>query len=87
MAWTPKQQQVIDDRNRSVLVSAAAGSGKTAVLIERIFSRIMDEDNPLDVDKFLVVTFTMAAAAQMREKLAAKIVIELDAIAGNCVLL
>ena len=83
MAWTPKQQQVIDDRNRSVLVSAAAGSGKTAVLIERIFSRIMDEDNPLDVDKFLVVTFTKAAAAQMREKLAAKIENELEANPGN----
>ncbi len=70
MAWTSKQQQVIDNRNSSVLVSAAAGSGKTAVLVERILTKILDKDNPANVDDFLVVTFTKAAAAQMRDKIA-----------------
>lgn len=66
--WTPEQQQVIDLRGRSLLVSAAAGSGKTAVLVERIISMITDSKHPMDVDQLLVVTFTNAAAAQMRER-------------------
>lgn len=69
MEWTKEQEQVIRLRNCSILVSAAAGSGKTAVLIERILSRIMDPEHPLNVDEFLIVTFTKAAAAQMRERL------------------
>ena len=67
--WTSEQQQVIDLRNRNLLVSAAAGSGKTAVLVERIISKITDEDSPLDIDKLLIVTFTNAAAAEMRERI------------------
>ena len=67
--WTPEQQNVIDFRNRNILVSAAAGSGKTAVLVERIIQRITDDKNPLDIDRLLVVTFTKAAAAEMRERI------------------
>lgn len=67
--WTVEQQKVIDTRNRNILVSAAAGSGKTAVLVERIIKRITDKKNPLDIDKLLVVTFTNAAAAEMRERI------------------
>ena len=67
--WTPEQQNVIDLRNRNILVSAAAGSGKTAVLVERIIQRITDSKNPLDIDRLLVVTFTKAAAAEMRERI------------------
>lgn len=69
MKWTKEQKQVIDLRNCNILVSAAAGSGKTAVLIERILSRIKDKQNPVNVDEFLIVTFTKAAAAQMKERL------------------
>ena len=56
--WTEEQQKVIDLRDRNILVSAAAGSGKTAVLVERIISRITDENDPADVDRLLVVTYT-----------------------------
>ncbi|MCC8151792.1 MAG: UvrD-helicase domain-containing protein [Lachnospiraceae bacterium] len=66
--WTPEQQQVISLRDRSMLVSAAAGSGKTAVLVQRIISMITDPAHPVDVDELLVVTFTNAAAAEMRER-------------------
>ncbi len=69
MKWTKEQSQVIHLRNCNILVSAAAGSGKTAVLIERILSRITDRENPVNVDEFLIVTFTKAAASQMRERL------------------
>ncbi|SFG12873.1 DNA helicase/exodeoxyribonuclease V, subunit A [Lachnospiraceae bacterium C7] len=67
--WTSEQQKVIDTRNKNVLVSAAAGSGKTAVLVERIIKMITDEKKPVDIDKLLVVTFTKAAAAEMRERI------------------
>ena len=69
MGWTDEQQKVIDYRNRNILVSAAAGSGKTAVLVERIIKRITDFGNPVDIDRLLVVTFTNAAAAEMRERI------------------
>lgn len=69
MKWTTEQQNVIDFRNRDILVSAAAGSGKTAVLVERIVKRITDRTNPVDIDHLLVVTFTKAAAAEMRERI------------------
>ncbi len=69
MTWTKEQQQVIELRDCNMLVSAAAGSGKTAVLVERIVSRIMDERKPVDIDRLLVVTFTNAAAAEMRERI------------------
>ena len=67
--WTKEQRQVIELRNRNILVSAAAGSGKTAVLVERIIKRITDEQHPVDVDRLLVVTFTNAAASEMRERI------------------
>lgn len=71
--WTEDQQKVIDLRNRNILVSAAAGSGKTAVLVERIMQMICDEEHPVDVDRLLVVTFTKAAAAEMKERIGAAI--------------
>ena len=64
--WTKEQRQVIELRNRNILVSAAAGSGKTAVLVERIIKRITDEQHPVDVDRLLVVTFTNAAASDRK---------------------
>lgn len=69
MGWTKAQQKVIDARNKNILVSAAAGSGKTAVLVERIITMISEGDNPMDIDHLLVVTFTNAAAAEMRERI------------------
>lgn len=66
--WTEKQQDVINTRNRNILVSAAAGSGKTAVLVERIIKLVTDEKSPIDIDQLLVVTFTRAAAAEMKER-------------------
>lgn len=71
MKWTEKQQQVIDSRNRNLLVSAAAGSGKTAVLVERIISMISEGPSPLNIDQLLVMTFTNAAASEMRERIGA----------------
>ncbi len=67
--WTKQQRQVIDLRDCNLLVSAAAGSGKTAVLVERILSRITDKEHPLDLERLIVVTFTKAAAAEMKERL------------------
>lgn len=69
VAWTKDQQKVIDARDRNLLVSAAAGSGKTAVLVERIIKMITDQKHPLDIDQLLIVTFTNAAAAEMRERI------------------
>ena len=68
VTWTEDQKKVIELRNRNILVSAAAGSGKTAVLVERIMEMICDEEHPVDVDRLLVVTFTRAAAAEMKER-------------------
>lgn len=67
--WTADQQKVIDLRDSNILVSAAAGSGKTAVLVERIIGRITDRQTPVDIDRLLVVTFTKAAAAEMRGRI------------------
>lgn len=67
--WTDEQRKVIEYRNRNILVSAAAGSGKTAVLVERIVKKITDEKNPVDIDRILVVTFTKAAASEMKERI------------------
>lgn len=78
--WTPAQQNCIDARGGTVLVSAAAGSGKTAVLIARIVSLLTDTEHPLDIDKLLVVTFTKAAAAEMRSRLGERIA---DMLAKN----
>ena len=68
--WTEDQLKAITTRGCNLLVAAAAGSGKTAVLVERIIRIITDEDNPMDIDRLLVVTFTSAAAAEMRERIA-----------------
>lgn len=67
MTWTESQKKVIDRRERNILVSAAAGSGKTAVLVERIIQKITQDK--VDIDKLLIVTFTNAAAAEMRERI------------------
>ena len=69
MSWTKEQQEVIRLRNRNLLVSAAAGSGKTAVLVERILNKIMDPDHPVDIDRLLIMTFTRAAAGEMKERI------------------
>ncbi|MBQ3132888.1 MAG: helicase-exonuclease AddAB subunit AddA [Clostridia bacterium] len=68
--WTPAQQNAINARGGTVLVSAAAGSGKTAVLVERILSRLTDPEHPIAANRLLVVTFTKAAAAEMMQRLA-----------------
>ena len=69
MKWTEEQQKVITLRDRNILVSAAAGSGKTAVLVQRILSKIMDPEKPVDIDRLLIMTFTRAAAGEMRERI------------------
>lgn len=69
MPWTKEQQQVITERDCSLLVSAAAGSGKTAVLVERIIEKISARKDPVDVDRLLVVTYTHAAANEMKERI------------------
>ena len=71
--FTEEQQKVIDLRGCNLLVSAAAGSGKTAVLVERIISRLTRDEKPLNVDQLLIVTFTEAAAAEMKERIHAAI--------------
>lgn len=83
VSWTTEQQQVIDLRNRNILVSAAAGSGKTAVLVERIVKIITDKNHPVDIDHLLIVTFTNAAAAEMRERIGNAIEKVLDEQPGN----
>jgi len=70
VTWTDAQWRAIFAEGRDVLVSAAAGSGKTAVLIERLIQKIMRQENPIDVDELLVVTFTNASAAEMRHRMA-----------------
>ena len=81
--WTKEQRQVIDSRNTNLLVSAAAGSGKTAVLIERIIELVLDEKNPIDINKLLVVTFTKLAASEMRERVSKAIEKKLEENQAN----
>jgi len=69
MEFTEEQKKVIETRNKNILVSAAAGSGKTAVLTERIIGRVLDPDDPVDIDRILTVTFTNAAASEMRDRI------------------
>ena len=71
--WTEEQQKVISLRDRNILVSAAAGSGKTAVLVERILSKITDPEDPVDIDRLLIMTFTRAAAGEMKERISSAI--------------
>nr|MCR5106920.1 UvrD-helicase domain-containing protein [Lachnospiraceae bacterium] len=67
--FTKEQKKAIETRDKNILVSAAAGSGKTAILVERIIRRVTDKKDPVDIDRILVMTFTRAAAEQMREKI------------------
>ncbi len=83
ISWTTEQQQVIDLRNRNILVSAAAGSGKTAVLVERIVKMVTDKEHPVDIDHLLIVTFTNAAASEMRERIGNAIEKALDENPGD----
>lgn len=69
VSWTTEQKQVIDSRNQTLLVSAAAGSGKTAVLVQRVIDKILRMDDPVDIDHMLIVTFTKAAAGEMKERI------------------
>lgn len=81
--FTKQQQQAITERNKNILVSAAAGSGKTAVLVQRILSIIKNYDNDINIDNFLIVTFTRAAADEMREKIYNAISDELEKNPAN----
>ena len=67
--WTEEQLSAINTRDKTLLVSAAAGSGKTATLTERIIRSLLDEKNPMNIDSMLVVTFTNAAASELRAKI------------------
>ena len=78
IVFSKEQSDVINLRNRNILVSAAAGSGKTTVLVERIIRMISDEEHPVDIDHLLIVTFTKAAAASMREKISEAIAKKLE---------
>lgn len=80
MNWTKEQERIIGIKNSNILVSAAAGSGKTAVMVERIISLIKNGE---DIDKFLVVTFTKAAAAGMKQKIQKSLVKALQGKEGN----
>ncbi|UUM11546.1 helicase-exonuclease AddAB subunit AddA [Clostridiaceae bacterium HFYG-1003] len=80
--WTNEQQQAIIYRDQSLLVAAAAGSGKTAVLVERICT-MLTQDPPVDIDRLLVVTFTRAAATEMRERIANRIALALESQPEN----
>lgn len=76
--WTPEQEQAIYEKDNNILVAAAAGSGKTAVLVERIIEKILDEQDPVDIDELLVATFTNAAAEEMSQRIAAALEGALD---------
>ena len=67
--FTPEQRAAIDTRGSTVLVSAAAGSGKTRVLTERLMAYLTDAENPADIDRFLVITYTRPAAAEQRSRI------------------
>ena len=73
IGWTKQQLEAMDATGSDLLVSAAAGSGKTAVLVERIIRKVTAAENPLDIDRLLVVTFTKAAAAEMSQRIGAAI--------------
>lgn len=72
-AWTESQEQAITVRGKDILVSAAAGAGKTSVLVERIVRRLLDPERPVDIDRLLVVTFTESAAQEMKERVRARL--------------
>ena len=70
---TPQQRAAVEDRGGKLLVSAAAGSGKTKVLVDRLMGYILDPADPANIDDFLIITYTKAAAAELRGKIAAKL--------------
>ena len=70
---TPQQELAVHNRGGRLLVSAAAGSGKTKVLVDRLLSYILDKDSPANIDDFLIITFTKAAATELRAKIASKL--------------
>ncbi|MBQ7118085.1 MAG: UvrD-helicase domain-containing protein, partial [Clostridia bacterium] len=72
-SWTENQKDAISSRRGSIVVSAAAGSGKTAVLVERVIQRLTDSENPTSADRLLIVTFTKAAAGEMLERITAAV--------------
>ncbi len=76
--WTKEQKTAIEERKRTLLVSAAAGSGKTATLTERIIRSLTDEDSPSDISKMIIVTFTRAAAAELRERISSAVASEIE---------
>ena len=71
--WTPSQKKAIDTRDRTLLVSAAAGSGKTATLTERIISSVLDENDPINIEDMLIVTYTRTAVGELRERISAAV--------------
>ncbi len=79
MSWTPQQEEALQVRNKNLLLSAAAGSGKTAVLTERIIRLVKDPENHTDINQLLVLTFTKAAASEMKSRVSAALTRELDA--------
>ena len=83
MGWTEEQVRAISEGRCNLLVSAAAGAGKTAVLVERIIRKITHAENPVDIDRLLVVTFTNAAAAEMRERIGAALSRVLEEAEGD----
>lgn len=74
--WTSEQVLAINEKGQNILVAAAAGSGKTAVLTQRIINKVVNEK--IDIDKILVVTFTKAAASEMRGRILDKIYAEIE---------
>ena len=70
---TPQQAQAVNDRGGNLLVSAAAGSGKTKVLVDRLMAYLTDPNDPANIDEFLIITYTKAAASELRGKIAAKL--------------
>ena len=84
--WTPAQEQAITTRGGDLLISAAAGSGKTAVLTERVLTLITDPERPVDIDRLLIVTFSNAAAEEMRQRIAARLYERMEQEPENAVL-
>lgn len=84
--WTPAQKQAITTRGGDLLISAAAGSGKTAVLTERVLTLITDPERPVDIDRLLIVTFSNAAAEEMRQRIAARLYERMEQEPENAVL-
>ena len=82
-SWTEKQQAAMNTRDRTLLVSAAAGSGKTATLTERIIRSVLDENDPIDINEMLIVTFTKAATGELKERISSALRAAIAASGGN----